>query len=101
MPAKPGKVRQRTNFSNLIRYVPSGIYFARVRVAGKLIRQSLKTDVISVAKLRLGDLEKAERQGAEAGSRIGRGKFTFGDGLTVYRRRIEANPKLKTRSKDY
>jgi integrase len=70
-------------------------------VAGKLIRQSLKTDAISVAKLRLGDLEKAERQGAEAGSRIGKGKLSFGDGLTVYRRRIEANPKLKPRSKDY
>ena len=37
----------------LIRYVPSGTYFARLRVRGKLIRQSLKTDVLSVAKLRL------------------------------------------------
>jgi len=49
---------QKTQFSNLIRYVPSGTYFARLRVRGKLIRQSLKTDVLSVAKLRLVDLEK-------------------------------------------
>jgi hypothetical protein len=29
-----------------------------MRGAGKLIRQSLKTDVFSIAKLRLADLEK-------------------------------------------
>jgi hypothetical protein len=39
--------------ANLVRYVPSGIYFARARVGGKLIRRSLKTDVLSVAQLRL------------------------------------------------
>jgi hypothetical protein len=41
---------------------PSGIYFARVRIGGKLIRQSLKTEVFSVAQLRLGDLIKQERE---------------------------------------
>jgi hypothetical protein len=51
--AKPGKVWQPTQYSNLIRYVPSGTFFARLRVAGKLIRQSIKTDVLSMAKLRL------------------------------------------------
>jgi len=48
----------KTQSSNLIQYVPSDTYFARLRVRGKLIRQSLKTDVLSVAKLRLVDLEK-------------------------------------------
>jgi hypothetical protein len=41
----------KTPFANLIHYVPSGTYFARIRVKGKLVRQSLKTDVLSVAKL--------------------------------------------------
>lgn len=77
------------------------MYFARVRVAGKLIRQSLKTDVLSVAKLRLGDLEKAGRQGAESGSRLGKGRMSFGDALTVYRQRIDSNPKTKPRTKAY
>ena len=31
-------------------------------MGGKLIRRTLKTKVLSVAKLRLGDLEKKERQ---------------------------------------
>jgi len=40
-------------FANLICYVPSGIYFSRIRVRGKLIRRLLKTNKLSVAKLRL------------------------------------------------
>ena len=57
---------QKTPYANLVRYKTSGIYFARFRVRGKLIRRSLKTSQISVAKLRLADLEKEERQRAEA-----------------------------------
>jgi hypothetical protein len=34
---------------------PSAVYFARLRIRGKLIRKTLKTDVLSVAKLRLAD----------------------------------------------
>jgi len=43
---------------HLVRHKSSGIYFARVRVRNKLIRQTLKTDVMSVSKLRLADLVK-------------------------------------------
>jgi integrase len=43
--------------SPLVRDEPSGVYFARVRVQGKLIRRSLNTTVLAVAKLRLGDFE--------------------------------------------
>ena len=56
---------QKTQYANLIRYKPSKKYFARIRIGGKLIRRTLKTSVLSVAKLRLGDLEKKERQLAE------------------------------------
>lgn len=52
---------QKTPYANLVRYVPSDKYSARVRVAGKLIRRSLKTTVLSVAKLKLADFEKGER----------------------------------------
>jgi len=38
--------------------MPSEIYLARIRLKGKLIRKSLKTDTLSVAKLRLADMEK-------------------------------------------
>jgi len=55
---------------NLIRHVPSGIYYARLRVEGKLICKSLKAYVLSAAKLRPGDFEKPERQLAASASRF-------------------------------
>ena len=44
---------QKTPVANLVRHVQSGNYYARIRVRGKLIWKSLKTDRISVAKLSL------------------------------------------------
>ena len=41
---------QKAKVANLIRYVPSEIYFARVRIRGKLIRKSLEANVFSVAQ---------------------------------------------------
>ncbi|HZM01929.1 MAG TPA: hypothetical protein VFC44_02800 [Candidatus Saccharimonadales bacterium] len=41
--------------ANLVRHGQSGKYYARIRVRGKLIWKSLKTDRISVAKLRLAE----------------------------------------------
>src|SRR5438045_8400626 len=62
---QPSPRWQRTPVANLIRYAPSGGLFARVRIKGKLIRRSLKAKSLSVAKLRLAGLEKADRQIAE------------------------------------
>jgi hypothetical protein len=44
----------------------SGIYFAPARAGGKLIRRSLKTDILKASQLRLGDLLKAECQAVES-----------------------------------
>lgn len=70
------------------------IYFARHRVGGKLIRQSLKTDVLSVAQLRLGDLVKAEREHLEARSKESQGKLSFDQAVEIYRQRVVDHPKL-------
>lgn len=93
----------KTQYANLIRYVPSGTYFARIRVQGKLIRRSLKTNRISVAKLRLADLEKDERQKAENQTSVAltNGKMLFSDALSVYQERLKADVNLKPRSKEY
>jgi len=87
--------------ANLVRYVPSGIYFARARVGGKLIRRSLKTDVLSVAQLRLSDLLKTERHGFESRASASRGKMTFRDALAIYADRLEAKVELKPSAKLY
>src|ERR1700742_4769615 len=85
----------KTQYSNLIKYQPSGKYFARLRVRGKLIRQSLKTKSITVAKLRLGDLEKRERQKAEHQTTVASGIMTFADALAIYRQRLAGDGSLK------
>lgn len=75
---------QKTQYANLVRYVPSGGYYARIRIKGKLLRQSLQTKSLTVAKMKLGDLEKEERKRAErlAGTEVE--KMTFGDALKLY-----------------
>ncbi len=91
----------KTPYANLIRYVPSRVYFARIRIRGKLIVKSLETDSITVAKLRLADLEKEERHAAEHRDVVATGKMTFGDCLNLYRRRLKADPNFKPKTKVY
>ena len=99
--AKRGKAWQKTQYANLLRYVPSGTYFARIRVGGKLIRRSLGTTVLSVAKLKLADVEKEERSRLENHQQFESGKATFCDLLTEYRTRLEANHSIKPRTRAY
>jgi len=66
-----------------------------------LILKSLKTDRISVAKLRLADLEKGERQKAENQTAVAKGKMTFNEALEIFRERLKGDINLKPRSKDY
>ena len=56
-----------------------------------------------MAKLRLADLEKDERQKAEnqAATAVTSGKMKFTDVLALYRERLMADANLKPRSKEY
>jgi integrase len=92
---------QKTPVANLVRHVQSGNYYARIRVRGKLIWKTLKTDRISVAKLRLSDFHKEERHRADAHKAVARGKMTFGQALETYRERLKGDQSLKDRSKTY
>lgn len=92
---------KKTSVANLVRYEPSGAYYARLRVAGKLTWKKLDTDVFSVATLRLADYVQEQRQGAERERDITSGKMTFADALTIYRQRLADNPRLKPGAKVY
>jgi integrase len=78
-----------SSVSNLVRYVPSGKYFARVRIGGKLIRKSLKTDKLTVARLRLTDLTKEHQSRLDSDVSVKSGKMTFRDALNVYEKRLD------------
>ena len=70
-----------------------------MRVQGKLIRSSLTTDSISVAKLRLSDLEAEERKRAENQTAVAKGKVAFGSALGIFKERIEGQPNFKPKTK--
>jgi hypothetical protein len=91
----------KTQYANLIRYVPSGAYYARIRVRGKLVVKSLKTKTISLAKFRLADLEKDERQAVESRDVGKDGKITFSEALEIFKNRIQGDVSLKLRTKEY
>jgi integrase len=91
----------KTPYANLIRYQSSGKYFARLRIKGKLIVRSLKTNAITVAKLRLADLEKEERQKVENQVSAADGTMTFGGAMAIYQQRLTGDISLKPRSKQY
>lgn len=81
--------------SDLVRYKPSGVYFARAKVGGKLIRHPLRTDVLSIAKLRLQDSLAGERQKTERQKTTALEKMTFGEALEICKRRVAEDGETK------
>ena len=62
---KTSEVWKKTKYANLVRYVPSGTLFARLKVRGKLIRESLDTGDLAVAHRKLRELERKARGAAD------------------------------------
>ncbi|MBI5387807.1 MAG: site-specific integrase [Verrucomicrobia bacterium] len=81
---------------HLLQYVPSGMFFGRVKVGGKLTRQTLKTSVFTTAKLRLGDFVKTQHKRA-----VRPVAGTFGEALSLFEADIDADHTLKEQSKRY
>jgi integrase len=94
--SKDCKWRSFPKVPNLLQYVSSGVFFARTKIDGKLIRQSLKTDVWTTAKLRLVDFLKKhqERRGLIAAPR-------FGEAVEAFKKNLENELSLKPQSKQY
>lgn len=94
-------VWQKTQVQNLVRYVPSKKFFARFRAGGKIVRKSLKTNVLSVAKLRLPDVMREHRAKYEASDAVIVGKMTFGQAAEIFKEKTANDASLKPRSKSY
>src|SRR5437016_1214782 len=86
---------------NLVRYNPSGTYYIRARVAGKLHVKSLETPVLSVARQRLGDELRKLRAHAASVTAVSKGKMCVGDAIAIYRDRLQANNNIKPRTRAY
>ena len=72
-----------------------------MKVKGKLIRRSLKTKTLSVAKLRLSDFEKGERTKATRSTALLQGKMSFGDAVAAYTRQRKNDPNIKLGTVEY
>lgn len=91
-----GKWKSFPRVPNLLQYVPSGMFFGRVKLEGKLVRQSLNTDAFTTAKLRLSDFLKDQRK------RVVRPVAgTFGEARAYYEADVDADHTLKEGSKSY
>ncbi len=81
--------------------MPNGTYYARFKSAGKLVWRSLKTETLTVAVLRLGDLRKQEASRVAKSDQIQGGRLTLADAAKIHMERMEAQPNLKPRTKAY
>lgn len=92
---------KKSSVANIVRYEPSGVYFARFRVGGKLIRKSLRTTILEVARPRLAEMIRAAREKCDSAGRITAGRLNFGDAAEQYLKQVESNPELKPRTRAY
>jgi hypothetical protein len=60
--SKDGRWRSFPKVPHLLQYISNGNYYARIKVKGKVNRDSLKTDVWKTAKLRLTDFLKKHQE---------------------------------------
>ena len=95
--SKDGKWKFFSKVPNLLQYVSTGTYFARVKVDGKTIRQSLETNVFETAKLKLPDFLKKHR----SKKRVVGAPVTFGDAQKLYEHDLEADYAIAPTSKRY
>ncbi len=100
-PKKPPKLWQKSSHAGLVRYAPNGVYYARFKASGKLVWKSLKTDVLNVAVLRLGDLRKQEAARVAKADGVKAGRLTLASAAAIHMERLEAQPDLKPRTKAY
>ena len=94
--SKDGQWRSFPKVPCLLQYVSNDNYYGRIRVNGKLIRESLKTTVWTTAKLRLADLQKDQRENS---NKIQIPKFA--DAVELFKSALEHDTSLKPQSKKY
>jgi len=88
---------QKTQFANLRKFVSSGVYFVKAKVRGRVIRKSLKTKSLEIAKAKLDVLLAEERARLPERDE----DWTFKQLIEAYNAEIDGNYMLEPRSKEY
>lgn len=99
VPAAKGRF-VATRYSNLVRDRHSGVFHARAKVGGRLVRKSLKTRSIEAAKRALDKLLAEERARVNAFAPEVDG-WRMGRLASLWLQRVEADTDLAPRAVDY
>jgi len=92
--SKDGKWRTFHKHAGLMQYIPSGAYFARAKVDGKIKRESLETDVFTTAKIKLPDkLKEFKKPKPTVG--------TFAEARKLYETDLDNDYTLADKSRKY
>ena len=94
--SRDGQWRSFPNVPHLLQYVSNGNYYGRIKIGGKVIRESLKTTVWTTAKLRLTDFLKKHQ---EARNRVAKPKFN--EAVAIFGADLASDTTIKPRSKEY
>lgn len=94
--SKDGKWRSFPKVPNLLQYISSGSYYARIKIAGKIFRESLETDVFTTARLKLADFLREKRESVRTGTMP-----LFEQAVALYRTRVQRDASMKQSSRDY
>jgi len=96
--SKDGKWRSFSRVPHLLQYVSSGTYFARIKIKGKLIRETLETTVWTTAQLKLVDFLKDKHAN---GAKAEKPKTLFKDAVELFTKRVQHDSSMKESSKGY
>ena len=92
-----GKWRSFPKVPNLLQYCSTGLYFARVKVNGKLIRRSLTANTFEEAKLALHDfLSKEQKRRHTTGAPV-----LFSEALGLYESTLASDHTMAEQSRYY
>src|SRR5580704_9715275 len=88
---------------NLLQYVPTGKYYGRIKVLGKIVRRSLETDVFTTAKLKLPDfIDGARKEILQNQARAGApAPVLIKDAWELYVEHLKADHALAERTLEY
>ena len=94
--SKDGNWRSFPKVPHLLQYVSNGNYYGRIKVGGKTIRESLKTEVWTTAKLRLTDFTKKHQ---ERRSQVEPPQFSAA--VDLFKQELANDTTIKPQSKKY
>lgn len=94
--SKDGKWRSFPKVPHLLQYVTNGNYYGRIKIGGKLIRESLQTTVWTTAKVRLADFLKTRQE-----NRNQIDPPLFSQAVELFKIETENDTTIKERSKEY